>query len=310
MDPYTIREFSLAGGSGDGRRPYLNSEGAFIGLGTPILERDAAGRWRPRDTSELGWLLKSGYGNTVDKSRIERGLGQVARALNKGDLSLASIALVHCELPSLRSLEDAKRMAKTDGLLAKYNPDWIDEPRVPAGETGGGEWTDESSGGAATTDDGVREDGAPPSPSSLITDVAYQGKRHDELVQEFADDLRNGGVLTETNLPITMIGGEITAVADIVFKRSDTGALCIIEAKTGTDPTFTPSQMVVYPMAMIGQHAYSDSPRIENFGFSPGQLLPPIEVYVVWEHEDGHIDMDRINPEFKKRSVIASGEWR
>ena len=38
-------------------------------------------------------------------------------------------------------------MAKADGLLVKYNPDWEDEPRVPAGNPDGGEWTSEGTGG-------------------------------------------------------------------------------------------------------------------------------------------------------------------
>lgn len=301
MDPYAIGEFSLASRNGDGRRPYLNANGVFIGLGTPVLERNIAGHWKPRNSDELGWLSKSGYGHAVDKLRVERGLQRVANALNKGDPSLAAIALVHCEFPPLNSLDDATRMAKTDGLLRKYNPDVADEPRVPAGETGGGEWTDGKGGGTATIVDDHSADSAVTSPSPI--DVAYQGKRHDELVEEFANDLRNGGVAAETNLPITMIGGVATAYADIMFRRSDTGALCNIEVKTGKDPTFTPSQMVVYPIAAIGNHAYSNSPRIATFGFSPGQLLPPIQVYVMWEHEDGRLDEFPLPPMFEKRAT-------
>jgi hypothetical protein len=40
-------------------------------------------------------------------------------------------------------------MAMADGLVVKYNPDLEDEPRIPAGNPGGGEWTSEGAGGAA-----------------------------------------------------------------------------------------------------------------------------------------------------------------
>ena len=48
-----VREFKLAGPRGDGRHPYVNGDGAFIGRGVPLLERDVFGRWKPRDGAVL-----------------------------------------------------------------------------------------------------------------------------------------------------------------------------------------------------------------------------------------------------------------
>jgi Mannosyl-glycoprotein endo-beta-N-acetylglucosaminidase len=68
-------------------------------------------------------------------------LGYVAQALNKGDLALARISLVRAELPPLPNSHLAREMAQADGLLIKYNPDWEDESRLPAGDPDGGQWT-------------------------------------------------------------------------------------------------------------------------------------------------------------------------
>ena len=39
--------------------------------------------------------------------------------------------------------------------LGKSNPDWADEPRIPAGNSGGGEWTSDSGQGGAVADENV-----------------------------------------------------------------------------------------------------------------------------------------------------------
>jgi len=141
-------EFKLAGPRGDGRHPYISNDGAFIGRGVPLLERDALGQWKPRDRAVFQQLLVKGYGVPIESDWYEAQLRRVARALNQGNLALASISLLHLRLPTLPSADRARAMAATDGLAVKYNPDWEEEPRVPAGEPGHGEWTDEGNSGA------------------------------------------------------------------------------------------------------------------------------------------------------------------
>lgn len=108
------QEFRLAGREGDKRYPRVSAAGAFIGDDLALLERDPSGRWRPRQQHTLEKMLGRGYGVPVDLGwRMDR-LGSVARALNKGDLSLAAIALVHAELPPLplgRLRKDAAAVA-------------------------------------------------------------------------------------------------------------------------------------------------------------------------------------------------------
>lgn len=144
--------FKLAGPRGDGRHPYGNADGAFIGRGVPLLERDALGFWRPRNDAVLERLLVIGYGPTFELGWRSAQLGHVAAALNDGDVALAGISLLRMQLPPLPSDRHALAMAAADGRLIKDNQDWENEPRVPAGNPDGGQWTSEDGGEAGSND--------------------------------------------------------------------------------------------------------------------------------------------------------------
>jgi hypothetical protein len=45
-------------------------------------------------------------------------------------------------------------MAKANGLILKYGPAWENEPRIPAQNTGGGEWTTNGGDGGTLVADG------------------------------------------------------------------------------------------------------------------------------------------------------------
>ncbi|MGH6737943.1 MAG: glucosaminidase domain-containing protein [Bradyrhizobium sp.] len=145
------RLFRLAGPRGDGRNPYVNADGAFIGCGVPLLERDPVGRWRPREETILERVLAVGYGTSIAHGQRIAQLRHVAQYLNDGDVALAQISLLRMQLPPLASAEHARAMAKADGVIAK-DAAWEDEPRVPAGSPDGGEWTDEDGSGATEPD--------------------------------------------------------------------------------------------------------------------------------------------------------------
>jgi len=117
--------------------------------------------------------------------------------------------------------------------------------------------------------------------SSGPTQAQYQGVFHDQVVAETAAGLRAVGSQVETSLPLTSIGGQYTIRADIASQPKGS-SMYILEVKTGKDPTFTDNQRIVYPLLMIGDHVYSDSPKIATFGFAPGALLPPTSVYVLY----------------------------
>ncbi len=148
----------LAGPEGDGRHPYVNERGAFVGPGVALVEAepDAIGRahFRPRPVAQLDALLAKAYGVQIDCARLEGHLRAVARALNDGDLARAAIALLHARLPPLPDDAAAERLAKADNALRAWLVEWRevrvgvaktnynpDEPRVPKGQPGAGQWT-------------------------------------------------------------------------------------------------------------------------------------------------------------------------
>ncbi len=63
------------------------------------------------------------------------------------------------------------------------------------------------------------------------------------------------------------------------------GELFLIEVKTGVGPKYEDSQRLIYPMAMLGGHVFSPDPRIAEFGFAPGELLPPMGFDVAYKRD-------------------------
>ena len=103
-------------------------------------------------------MLAAAYGEEWDFSAQVAGLQLVARYMNEEKWVLAKIASVHLRLPEISdNLALAKLLATEAGYLAKSRSrcgqksdhesravakrDVSAEPRVPAGESGGGEWT-------------------------------------------------------------------------------------------------------------------------------------------------------------------------
>ena len=221
-----VQEFKLGGREGDGVHPYVNERGAFLGRGTPLLERDAIGRWRPRSRNVLERIVSRGYGTTVDLEWRMECLAVVARALNKSDRSLAAIALVHASFPALPETDSWRRMAIIDPL-SKFNPDWEDEPRIPGGNPGGGQWTSETFDEDPKATTSREKDSTPKNGEANFTEIAYQGQYHDVVVGEVADLLRSKGLPVEINVPLTTIDGRSTAVADVITQAPD-GTLVVI----------------------------------------------------------------------------------
>jgi hypothetical protein len=293
-----VREFKIAGPAGDGRHPYLNKNGAFLGWDTPLLRKDAFGRSQPREQRELEWLLSKGCGRPIRLDQQMKGLFCVARALNRDDRCVAAIALVHARLPEMPDADGAHRLAEADKVLIKHNPNWANQPRIAAGNADGGRWT--SDGSSASVTSAIEFKAGGDATSAALIDIQYRGKYHDQVVRHFADIFRANGNPVEIHVPITTLDGQHTAVADLIMQNPKTKELYLLEVKTGDDPPFTPHQRIVYPMASIGGHVYSNSPKISTFGFSPGVLLPPMEVDRVYAVPGEEFRVDKIPPEFQK----------
>ena len=144
------RMYRLAPRGGDG----LVCDKAGVALGAAALARVgayAAGRRRcevpPRQG--LGRIVNVAYGPQPEEVilRLHRGLRRAAAAIEAGDLCLAGIETVLLGLPDLTP----KALAKLAEIaeLEKGGTAWQDEPRVPAGQPEGGQWTTADGAGGA-----------------------------------------------------------------------------------------------------------------------------------------------------------------
>jgi hypothetical protein len=102
-----------------------------------------------RSHDEIGEVLRAAYGPQRDEIilRLHRGLCRAAAWIEAGDLGRAGIETVMLGLPDLTPEAVAKLAEMAD--LKKGEAAWQEQPRIPAGRTGGGEWT--TDGGAAPT---------------------------------------------------------------------------------------------------------------------------------------------------------------
>jgi hypothetical protein len=180
-------------------------------------------------------------------------------------------------------------LSPTREAIDKYDPL---QPREPAGQSNGGQWTSDLEANS--------ECGAPhPSLTDLnFIDAAYNGGYHDQVVASMAAHFRSLGIPTETEVPLTTIDGNITAIADIMIRNPVTQEPFVLEIKTGDDPTFTISQAYIYPLAAIGWHVLSESRKILTLGFFPGKPLPPLSVEAVYAIPGQEYKVIPLTPQF------------
>ena len=132
----------------------LACDKAGVALGAADLVRvgaDAAGRRRceVRPRQGLGRILSAAYGPQPEDVvlRLHRGLRRAAAAIQAGDLCLAGIETVLLALPELTQPALAKLAEVAE--LEKGGTAWENEPRVPAGQSDGGQWTTAGGAGGA-----------------------------------------------------------------------------------------------------------------------------------------------------------------
>ena len=150
MNLALARMYRLAPRGGGG----LACDTAGVALGAAALARvgaDAAGRRRRQVQPPQGLrrIVSAAYGPQPEDVilRLHRGLRRAAAAIEAGDLCLAGIETVLLRLPDLTPSALAKLAEVAE--LEKDGTGWQDEPRVPAGQPDGGQWTTgEGAGGA------------------------------------------------------------------------------------------------------------------------------------------------------------------
>jgi hypothetical protein len=143
MNSALRRTFQLLARGGTGLA--CDEEGIALG-GTDLVrvrqEATDVVRCEVRPPAELGELLQAAYGPQSDASvlRLHRGLLRAAARIEAGDLAGAGIEAVMLRLPGL-SPEATAKLAGIAKLAKGANEAWRNEPRVPARQTGGGQWT-------------------------------------------------------------------------------------------------------------------------------------------------------------------------
>jgi hypothetical protein len=164
----------------------LACDKAGVALGAADLVRvgaDAMGRRRyeVRPRQGLGRILSTAYGPQPEDAvfRLHRGLRRAASAIEAGDLCLAGIETVLLALPDLTPPALAKLAEVAE--LEKRGTAWEYQPRVPPGQSDGGQWTTEGgAGGARALDAKPAAPLSPPAaassqkPALLLDDGVYR----------------------------------------------------------------------------------------------------------------------------------------
>lgn len=164
MPLYSLCDRKIASGA-EPRGVSCDESGVFIAGDVVLVTRSLSANGRPiyraRPVQEISRLLKSAYGTGIDFSAHIDGLDRIARYMTEGKWGLAKIATVQLRLPDVSDdLALATLLTAEANLIAKCcsrcttnktrKRDVSNEPRIPAGQSGGGEWTT-GDGGAMPT---------------------------------------------------------------------------------------------------------------------------------------------------------------
>jgi hypothetical protein len=206
-----------------------------VALGPVVLvaaQKTASGkaRYRLRSAEELKKTFALAYGPKPPGTfaRWHEGLNRVAEALDQGQAVLAAISAVQLGLPEIAP-ERMDKLARSS-LTKSYNPD---EPRVPAGDPTGGEWTGDGEDGKEE-DESSNAQGATPSP------VSAQVDENKNVVIQYDDgssEIRSGGTPAwRNNNPGNMLYRDFTRANGAIgrdgrfaiFPDSDTGYQAMI----------------------------------------------------------------------------------
>jgi hypothetical protein len=149
----------------------VDVDGAIVGPDCVLVHRAEHGYrcvTRQEAAALQDFLLGDGWGADWLFEQCRR----IAKALDNREIALAQILGLQIPVDDLdgRRLRRSARAAPF--LKANFNPD---EPRIPAGQPGGGEWTTEGNGSGGDDEQG----GSP-------IDIAYQGTYRDQVVAELA----------------------------------------------------------------------------------------------------------------------------
>jgi hypothetical protein len=114
----------------------VDAEGATLGPDC-VLVRRTPGGFRAIRRDDASTVQKCLLDGDHDHDWLFHRCQSIADLLDKGELALAQIYGLHIPIGDLDDLQ-LKQLARVYFAKAGYNPD---EPRIPKGDHGGGEWT-------------------------------------------------------------------------------------------------------------------------------------------------------------------------
>jgi Restriction endonuclease fold toxin 5 len=167
----TMRRLDVRGPASRGI--VVDAEGAMLGPDCTLVRRTTAGYRcvRPEAAAAIQKAVFDAREDDPDRLFVlSRG---IAKALNDGELALAQIYGLRIPVAGLDSSQLRKLVAAAPWIKANFNPD---EPRIPAGEPGAGEWTyggdDEGNEEANGAEPRTPPSGRAPAPVAVGTTTA------------------------------------------------------------------------------------------------------------------------------------------
>ena len=121
----------------------VDAEGAMLGPASVLVRRTAQG-FRGIAREDASTLQKRALRTTEDEDWLFRQCRRIAEALDKGEIALAQIYGLRIPVDEFDD-QQLRRMTFAGLTKWSFNPD---EPRIPAGQSAGGEWTTGADGGA------------------------------------------------------------------------------------------------------------------------------------------------------------------
>jgi hypothetical protein len=244
----------------------VDPDGAMLGPDCILVRRTADG-YRCVSCGEAEALQEFLFADGMELGWLFGQCRRIAKALDGGEIAMAQIFGLRIPIDNLDDASLKQLAAAAPFVKANFSPD---EPRIPAGQPGGGEWTDGSS--TSPTEIGAET-------------VAYPGDYHDAVAKALNNYLTSNGGKVVTGITLTAINGT-SAVADMIVRLPAADPF-IIEVKTGPGAQFTNPQRIVYPMAQVGGHVSSTNAALKEVGLTPGEPLPPLDVYIYWVIKPG-----------------------
>lgn len=285
----------------------ITEAGLVLGAGTVLAKHMTTAGGSPAlavtgNEERILALLTVACARRVDPGVIGH-IHRTAASCSRGEIDLARIHLAYARLPSLGDAKTASyRLFLADELLndgmpprellvgcgldpsaldaikAGFNPD---EPRVPAGNPDGGEWT--TSGDAEAAPQLMSPIG-----NGTLVGIAYPGDYHDALVAQLANAVRSTGGVVLTEVPLTAIDGT-NARADMIVLPHGWHTPFVMEVKTGPGSSLTPNQAIVYQMLPVGGYVTATKNGLEALGLASGQPLPPLRLFIVYSSGPGDL---------------------